>query len=79
MRSTTYDALQRLVDIIMFNAQHATLNAHRYDYNAANQRTRRTEADGRYWDYGYDSLGQVTAGCGRGQSFTIYKRQMNRK
>jgi RHS repeat-associated protein len=32
-----------------------------YVYNAANQRTRVTREDGRYWDYGYDSLGQVTA------------------
>ena len=28
--------------------------------HAANQRTKRTDADGSYWDYGYDSLGQVT-------------------
>jgi YD repeat-containing protein len=28
--------------------------------NNANQRTTRTDADGSYWDYGYDSLGQVT-------------------
>ncbi len=28
--------------------------------NQANQRTKRTDADGSYWDYGYDSLGQVT-------------------
>ncbi len=33
-----------------------------YDYNAANQRTKRTEEDGSYWEYGYDSLGQVTSG-----------------
>ncbi len=33
-----------------------------YDYNAANQRTKRTEEDGSYWEYGYDALGQVTSG-----------------
>jgi YD repeat-containing protein len=30
--------------------------------NSANQRTRRTEADSSYWDYEYDSLGQVISG-----------------
>jgi len=58
----TYDALNRLTHIRTFNAQLATLNAHSYQYNAANQRTRRTEADNSYWDYTYDALGQVTAG-----------------
>lgn len=33
-----------------------------YLYNDANQRTRRTEADGSYWVYQYDALGQVTSG-----------------
>ena len=33
-----------------------------YLYNDANQRTRRTEADGAYWVYQYDALGQVTSG-----------------
>jgi RHS repeat-associated protein len=32
-------------------------------YNAANQRTKNTLADGSYWMYAYDSLGQVTNGC----------------
>jgi RHS repeat-associated protein len=31
-----------------------------YRYNDANQRTRMTLADDTYWDYGYDSLGQLT-------------------
>jgi YD repeat-containing protein len=33
-----------------------------YHYNDANQRTRVTLADGSYWIYQYDKLGQVTAG-----------------
>jgi RHS repeat-associated protein len=33
-----------------------------YIYNDANQRTRMATADGSYWVYGYDSLGQVTSG-----------------
>jgi YD repeat-containing protein len=33
-----------------------------YAHNAANQRTQDTLADGSYWVYNYDSLGQVTSG-----------------
>ena len=33
-----------------------------YTYNAANQRTRFTREDSAFWDFSYDSLGQVTAG-----------------
>jgi YD repeat-containing protein len=35
-------------------------SSHSYDYNAANQRIKATLQDGSYWEYGYDSLGQVT-------------------
>ena len=34
-----------------------------YNYNSANQRTKDKLADGAYWVYQYDSLGQVTNGC----------------
>ncbi len=33
-----------------------------YSYNSANQRTRTTTADGSYWSYEYDALGQVKRG-----------------
>jgi len=33
-----------------------------YDYNSANQRTLRREADGSYWRYAFDALGQVKSG-----------------
>jgi RHS repeat-associated protein len=52
----TYDYLNRLTGIssaLDFN----------YQYNSAGQRTRATQlADGSYWLYGYDALGQVTSG-----------------
>ncbi len=38
----------------------ATIGA--YTYNSANQRTLRREADGSYWRYEYDALGQVVSG-----------------
>jgi len=34
-----------------------------YNYNSANQRTQDKLADGSYWVYQYESLGQVTSGC----------------
>jgi YD repeat-containing protein len=34
-----------------------------YAYNDANQRTRATLADGSYWNYSYDSLGQLRSGA----------------
>jgi RHS repeat-associated protein len=38
------------------------LDLHGYAYNAADQRTSATNADGSYWVYQYDALGQVTNG-----------------
>ena len=59
-----YDYLNRLTQISSApgaaNVLPLTFN---YNYNLANQRTRDTLADGSYWVYGYDSLGQVTNGC----------------
>ncbi|HEV2208262.1 MAG TPA: RHS repeat-associated core domain-containing protein [Verrucomicrobiae bacterium] len=56
-----YDYLNRLTQISSAPsaASPATFN---YEYNSANQRTRRIDADGSYWRYGYDSLGQVISG-----------------
>jgi RHS repeat-associated protein len=36
-----------------------------YDYNAANQRIRATREDASYWDYEYDTLGQVISAVKR--------------
>lgn len=57
-----YDRLNRLTSIASVNAQGAALSSHAYLYNAANQRARATMADGSYWLYQYDSLGQVKSG-----------------
>jgi YD repeat-containing protein len=40
----------------------AAVASQAYGYNTANQRIRKTEADGSYWIYEYDTLGQVIAG-----------------
>jgi RHS repeat-associated protein len=52
-----YDYLNRLSSI-----SSTPSNAFTYQYNAANQRTLNQLADGSYWRYGYDALGQVIQG-----------------
>jgi YD repeat-containing protein len=59
--SRQYNNLNRLTNIV--TASDATTFAgNAYTYNAANQRTCALQADGSYWTYQYDSLGQVTSG-----------------
>jgi YD repeat-containing protein len=60
-----FDALNRLQSVTSSPAGSgapvlAVISA--YDYNAANLRTRMTLADGSYWIYTYDRLGQVVSG-----------------
>jgi RHS repeat-associated protein len=58
-----YDKLNRLTEVQTdAGAAPATVSGYAYDYNDANQRTKATLADGTYWDYTYDALGQVTGG-----------------
>jgi RHS repeat-associated protein len=52
-----YDYLNRLSSI-----SSTPSNSFSYLYNSANQRTMDRLADGSYWRYGYDSLGQVISG-----------------
>ncbi|HEX5218407.1 MAG TPA: hypothetical protein VFZ59_02480, partial [Verrucomicrobiae bacterium] len=59
----SYDKLNRLSSIgSTYSNSTALVNLYAYDYNNANQRTRVTLADGSFWIYQYDSLGQVTSG-----------------
>ena len=62
IRTNQYDALNRLVKTETQDAQQAVLASFAYGLNAAHQRTSVTNADGAYWVYQYDSLGQVTSG-----------------
>jgi YD repeat-containing protein len=57
----TYDNLDRLVSIGQ-TASGQTVSSHAYTYNTASQRVRADLADGSYWLYQYDALGQLTAG-----------------
>jgi RHS repeat-associated protein len=52
-----YDYLNRLGSI-----SSAPATSFNYQYNSANQRTTAKLADGSYWQFGYDALGQVTSG-----------------
>jgi RHS repeat-associated protein len=58
-----YDDLNRLTQVSsQAGAAGVPALAFNYAYNTANQRTQDRLADGSYWVYGYDSLGQVTSG-----------------
>jgi RHS repeat-associated protein len=64
LRMTTtnqYDNLNRLRRIASVSSA-ASVVSFDYAYNAANQRTRARLADGSFWAYEYDALGQVTSG-----------------
>jgi RHS repeat-associated protein len=52
-----YDFINRLSSIA-----NGAYDSHAYGYNAANQRTNVVRADGSYWVYAYDNLGQVISG-----------------
>jgi RHS repeat-associated protein len=58
-----YDQISRLTAITSTRllAPTDTLTSFTYAYNAANQRIQSTLADGSYWIYEYDALGQVTS------------------
>jgi RHS repeat-associated protein len=56
----TCDLLNRLASVSSAPSASSVLS-YQYSYNSANQRTRATREDSRYWDYGYDALGQVTS------------------
>jgi len=59
----TYDDLNRLTQIASQpGASGLPPLAFNYSFNSANQRTQDKLADGSYWIYNYDSLGQVTSG-----------------
>jgi RHS repeat-associated protein len=60
-----YDLLDRVTDVVSTAAGAAVFARFAYGYNAAGLRERIELADGTYWDYGYDSLGQVTSGVRR--------------
>ena len=59
----TYDLLNRLTAIgSQPSVSGASAVSFAYQYNDANQRTRVTLADGSFWVYQYDNLGQVISG-----------------
>src|SRR5690606_31753058 len=57
----TYDNLDRLTTIAWDSAAGPD-ESYTYTYNDANQRTRLDLADGSYWIYTYDDLGQLLSG-----------------
>ena len=60
--SKSYDYLNRLLSTSSTNSTAGVLASFAYDYSDANQRNRILMADGSYWVYEYDRLGQLTSG-----------------
>jgi len=58
--SRYYDSLNRLT--VVSSVYNGNGVSYSYGYNSANQRTNVNLADGSYWVYQYDSLGQVISG-----------------
>jgi hypothetical protein len=58
----TYDYVNRLTSTASMNAQASTLSSFQFQNNSASQRTNVLAADGSYWVYQYDALGQVISG-----------------
>jgi RHS repeat-associated protein len=62
-RASQYDFLNRVTSVsAATNSVAAPAISHAYQGKNGGQRIRSTEADGSYWLYDYDSLGQVTSG-----------------
>ena len=64
-----YDHLNRLTvieSVPMGPAAPALPFRYEYRYNSANQRIRMILADGTYWKYDYDDLGQLISGINTG-------------
>ena len=60
MTGRTFDHLNRLTRVLAMSTNGALLSF-AYGYNRAGQRTNAVLADGSYWQYQYDSLGQLTS------------------
>ncbi len=56
-----HDFLNRITSISSAPSASPAVS-YQYDYNNANQRTIATLANGEFWDFTYDNLGQVTSG-----------------
>ena len=58
-----YDNLNRLTSISssVSIGVHPWLKSYSYEYNTLDKRIKTTLADGSYWEYAYDSLGQVVS------------------
>jgi YD repeat-containing protein len=71
-RGHAYDNLNRLTSVASTPAAPgASSVSFAYEYNLLDQETRATEADGSHWDFGYDTLGQVTSGAKRWTDGTL--------
>jgi len=69
VQKRAFDSIERLTSIEsqgLHGGETSFQLGYSYGYNTANQRTNCAISDGEKWDFGYDSLGQVTNGVKRG-------------
>ena len=62
-----YDGLSRLTNLVHQKSTGEALLSFAYTYDGHDQRTRVVREDGRYIDYGYDPIGQLTSAEGKMQ------------
>src|SRR5258708_3415855 len=60
-----YDGNARLLSTILKNSTNGVLNAHKYGYSTANQRTTLTNTAGDYRLFTYDKIGQLKTALGK--------------
>ncbi len=73
----TYDALNRLLRVDNVIPSQSRNLSFAYDYNSACQRTKRTDADGSYWEYGYDDIGNRATNHTNGRESTYTANSLN--
>jgi len=72
--SKVYDKFDRLTSITSTPVGGSPIS-YAYQYNSANQRLKMTLADSSYWNYTYDSLGQLSSGKRRFDQSTYVRGQ----
>ncbi len=63
--TNSFDGAARLTETRLRSSSGTTLNLHQYGYNAAHQRTALTNVAGNFWNFSYDTVGQLKSALGK--------------